>query len=673
MMRDASAPAASIGFGREICCDLAAAEGREWLVANGLGGFGCGTIAGSLTRRYHGLLVAALKPPTERTLLVSKLDETVEYDGESFALGVNRWVGGAVDPRGHLHIQSFRLEGTTPVWTYAFRDALLEKRLWMEHGANTTYVQYRVARARGPLKLAWKVLVNYRHYHGSTHAGDWRMDIAPVAGGLRVEAFSGAVPFYLLSADAAAEPAHVWHRNYELAAERARGLDDSEDHLHAATFHAELRAGEAVAFVASTEPAPNLNGESAFEVRLAREHALLEQCPAPRRGAWPAWIRQLILAADQFIVERPLPEARESYSIIAGYPWFGEWSRDTLIALPGLLLATGRADVAAGVLRTSARQVDRGMLPNHFPEDEAPPEYNTVDAALWFFEAMRQYEAATHDTKLLGELFPVLTQILEAYMRGTRYNIHMDAGDGLVAAGEPGMQLTWMDAKVGGQAVTPRAGKPVEVNALWYNALMAQAQFAAALGKPSAAYADLAARARRGFARFWNPQANCCFDVIDGPGGHDASLRPNQLLAVSLEASPLDAGQQRAVVELCAREFLTSFGLRSLSPRDPQYRGHYRGNAAERDSAYHQGTAWGWLIGPFVAACLRVESDPRKALSYLAPFENHLRIHGLGTASEIFDGNEPFAPQGCLAQAWTVAEVLRAWMGVAQPRMPSFA
>jgi predicted glycogen debranching enzyme len=328
------------------------------------------------------------------------------------------------------------------------------------------------------------------------------------------------------------------------------------------------------------------------------------------------------------------------------------------------LLATGRPEIATGVLRTYAQFVDRGMLPNRFPDAGQVPEYNSVDAALWFFEAVRQYYAATGELSLVREIFPAMEQIIREYTRGTRYDIHVDPTDGLVYAGEPGVQLTWMDAKVGNWVVTPRVGKPVEVNALWWNALATQAKFAEALGSSGASYKALAAKARQGFQRFWNPAANCCFDVIDGPEGNDASVRPNQLLAVALEETPLAAEQQRAVVEICARELLTSFGLRSLSPRDPQYRGQYGGDQRQRDSAYHQGTVWGWLIGPLVRAFLRVTGDAQQALSFLAPFENHLKIHGLGTASEIFDGDPPHAPQGCFAQAWTVAEILRAWVSI---------
>ncbi|MGO8788446.1 MAG: amylo-alpha-1,6-glucosidase [Terriglobia bacterium] len=656
----------AIDFGREICGDLAAAEAREWLATNGIGGFACGTVAGTLTRRYHGLLVAALPPKWDRTLLVSKIDEVVEYDGQSYALGANRWAGGAIDPAGYLHIERFHLEGTTPVWTFACGDALLEKRVWMEHGANTTYVQYNLVRARLPLRLSAKVLVNYRGYHLLTHASDWQMEVQPTDGGLRVRAFAEATPFYLRSAEAEVEAVNTWYRHYELAAEKLRGLDHVEDHLHAATFHAELRPGEPVTIVATTDQAAGPDGTAALQARFSRDRMLFESCERARPQAvqWPAWIKQLVLAADQFVVERPLGDVSEAFSVVAGYPWFDDWGRDTMVALPGLLLATGRAEVAAGVLRTYARFVDRGMLPNRFPDAGDAPEYNTVDGALWFIEAVRHYYSATHDLSLVREIFPAMAQIVSEYTRGTRYSIHVDSTDGLLFAGEPGVQLTWMDAKVGDWVVTPRVGKPVEVNALWINALTTQAKFAESLGESAAPYTDRCAQARQGFQRFWNLGANCCFDVIDGPEGNDASLRPNQLLAVALEQSPLSPERQCAVVNVCARELLTSFGLRSLSSRDPRYCGHYGGDARRRDGAYHQGTAWGWLIGPFVHAFLRVTGDRDQALSFLAPFENHLRIHGLGTASEIFDGDPPFAPDGCFAQAWTVAEVLRAWVEI---------
>jgi predicted glycogen debranching enzyme len=375
-------------------------------------------------------------------------------------------------------------------------------------------------------------------------------------------------------------------------------------------------------------------------------------------------VKQLVLAADQFIVNRPLRDNREARSVIAGYHWFGDWGRDTMVALPGLTLSTGRPEVARSLLRTFAKFVDQGMLPNRFPEAGEAPEYNTVDATLWYFEAVRQYHAATHDESLLRELFPVLTGILDWHIRGTRHGIQVDEKDGLLFGGEPGVQLTWMDAKVDDWVATPRIGKPVEVNALWYNALLTTADFAVFLKKTPGEYRARAERVRKSFECFWNAAAGYCFDVIDGPEGNDASLRPNQLFAVSLPQSPLNEEQQRAVVDVCARHLLTSYGLRSLAPDDAHYKARYGGSRYDRDAAYHQGTVWGWLVGPFILAHLRVYRDPELARLFLEPFTHHLRQHGLGTASEIFDGDPPFTPRGCIAQAWTVGEVLRAWTAI---------
>jgi predicted glycogen debranching enzyme len=382
----------------------------------------------------------------------------------------------------------------------------------------------------------------------------------------------------------------------------------------------------------------------------------------PAAANAPAWVRHLVLASDQFIVERRSASHPEGRSVIAGYHWFGDWGRDTMISLPGLTLATGRPEVAAEILRTFAEFVDQGMLPNRFPDAGETPEYNTVDATLWYFEALRAYYAATGDARLIADLYPALTDIIEWHERGTRYGIAVDPGDGLLKAGEPGVQLTWMDAKVGDWVVTPRIGKPIEINALWYNALLTMESFARLLGKSPAQFQRRSEQVRANFERFWNPAAQSCFDVLDGPGGHEAALRPNQIFAVSLPASPLSAERQRAVVEACARELLTSHGLRSLAPGEPGYIGVYRGGPAERDGAYHQGTVWGFLLGPFALAHYRVFGDREAARRFLLPLSHHLRDSGLGTMAEIFDADPPFAPKGCIAQAWTVSETLRAWM-----------
>jgi hypothetical protein len=359
-----------LAWGREICGDLGASERREWLCANGIGGFAAGTVAGGPTRRYHGLLVAALQPPLGRTLLAAQVHETVEYEGQRLPLATSRWAGGAVDPDGFRHVESFRLDGTSPVWTYACGDALVEKRVWMEPGANTTYVRYAVLRARAPLGLTLPVLVNYRDYHATTRAGDWSMVVARAPHGVRVTAFDGAHPFVLLAAGAEARPAHAWFRDFDLARESERGLDHLDDALHAVTFDARLAPGASLTLVASAETAPALDGEAAWERRAGHDSRVLQRWTAarPESAATPGWIRQLVLAADQFVVRRATPEDPDGLTVMAGYHWFGDWGRDTMIALPGLTLATGRPDAARSILTTFARFVDRGMLPNRFPD-----------------------------------------------------------------------------------------------------------------------------------------------------------------------------------------------------------------------------------------------------------------------------------------------------------------
>jgi len=632
-------------------------------------------VAGSLTRRYHGLLVAALQPPLGRTLVVAKLEEDVEYDGRTHALSTNRWRDGALAPQGFRDLERFHLDGTTPVWTYACADALLDKRVWMEPGANTTYVTYRVVRAAGPLTLTLRGLVNHRDYHATTRSDGWRMDIVAVTGGLRVVAFAGAAPISILAPGAEARAEHTWYRGFALARERDRGLDAEDEHLHAGTLRVTLRPGATFTVVISTEPAPSTDGDAAWARRAAHEADLLTRCAAswPAVAQAPTWIRHLVLAADQFVARRPLADDPEGMTVIAGYPWFGDWGRDTMIALPGLALTTGRPELAVRVLRTFARFVDRGMLPNRFPDGSDVPEYNTVDATLWWVEAIRATHAATGDSAWLKELWPALESVVEWHRRGTRYGIAEDPADGLLQAGEPGVQLTWMDARVGDWVVTPRIGKPVEINALWYNALCAMAGFARALERPAEPWDAAAERVRRSFVRFWSEAAGHCLDVIDGPAGDDAALRPNQIFAVSLPESPLSPEQQRGVVEACSRHLLTSYGLRSLAPGDPAYCASCSGPQLARDGAYHQGTVWAWLLGPFALAHARVHGDRAAALALLEPVRHHLDDYGVGSIAEIFDGDPPFAPRGCPAQAWSVAETLRAWQALAGgivPRSP---
>jgi predicted glycogen debranching enzyme len=584
-------------------------------------------------------------------------------------------VSGAVEPKGFQHIEEFRLEGTTPVWTYSLAGARLEKRVFMQQGANTSYVQYTMVEGSASLELELKALVNYRDFHGATHAGDWRMRVEPVVRGVRVVAFDGAAPFFLMSGGVICEVRNEWYRDCFLPAERNRGLDDREDHLFAALFRAKLQVGESFSVVLTTEESSSLDTGAILVQRAADESTLLKASITPKNNAGtvsPEWLPQLVLAADQFIVKRASPGEPDGRSVIAGYHWFGDWGRDTMIALPGLTLATGRPDVARQILLAFARYADGGMLPNNFPDGGGTPEYNTVDAALWYFEAVRQYFGTTGDTQTLQKLFPVLAGIIDAHVKGTRYQIHVDSTDGLLYSGEAGVQLTWMDAKIGDWVVTPRTGKAVEINALWINALETMAGFALLLTKLSETYEVLARKAKSGFQRFWNAQRACCYDVIDAPGiGNDASLRPNQIFAVALPVSPLTEAQQRAVVDICAERLLTPYGLRSLAQGESGYQGHYRGGPRERDAAYHQGTVWAWLLGPFALAHFRVHRDQNAAKSFFDSIGAAIRFYGVGSLAEIYDGDAPFAPRGCIAQAWSVGEVLRAWTELSQAQKPS--
>ena len=566
---------------------------------------------------------------------------------------------------GTVHIQDFRLEGTVPVWQFALGNALLEKRIWMRQGQNTTYVRYRVLRGTQAVSLGIAILVNYRDYHSTTHAGNWQMNIAPVAGGIQVHAFEGAVPFRLLSAKGEWRPYQEWHRDCFLLQERYRGLDDHEDHLHAATFTVPLAQDESATLAFTTETKIDLDSKRAWEAQQSHDSRAMsawQNNTTKAADLAPAWIHQLVLAADQFIVKRSLPDDPEGRSIIAGYPWFADWGRDTMIALPGLTIATGRPEIAKQILLSFSRYVDGGMLPNNFPDAGGRPDYNTVDAAFWYIEAIRQYYEATQDRETLTALIPTLLQIIDGHLKGTRYGIHVDESDGLLRAGEPGVQMTWMDARTGGREVTPRIGKPIEINALWYNALHTLAGLAPIAGKTPEPFAKMAKVAEKSFLKFWNSSAGYCYDVIDSPGiGADATLRPNQIFAVSLPESPLTTGQQKSIVDICAKRLLTPHGLRSLDPQHPAYQGHYGGGPTQRDGAYHQGTAWGWLLGPFALAHFCAYGDRNLALSFVEPLGKQIHAHCLGTLSEIADGDAPFTPRGCIAQAWTVAEVLRVW------------
>jgi 4-alpha-glucanotransferase len=664
-----------VRLGRGVCDDLVQAERREWWLANGRGAYAAGTVAGTLTRRYHGLLIAPLDPPLGRRLVLAKIDATVEDGERQWPLYSNRWSGGAVDPMGYLLLESFCLDGRMPVWRYGIGGAVIEMRIWLEHGADTVYVGYRLSEDAGqfharPLRLGARLLANARDHHHSTSSHTLQPEVfadGVPARNLRVcMPESNGTPAFTLHVQARGGtlvPDRTWYENFDLPMERERGLSAQDNHLCIGQARLELPPGEWVGLVASlsAEASPYL--EEAMRRFQNHDAGVLKRgrVQVPELHGAPGWIRQLVLAADSFLIARPLPELREGESVIAGYPWFGDWGRDTMIALPGLCLATGRYDSARRILETFARFVDRGMLPNVFPGSGTIAEYNTVDAALWFIEAWRAYIETSGDRAALARVWPVLQGIIAAHCRGTRYGIGLDEADGLLRAGEPGVQLTWMDAKLGDWVVTPRTGKPVEINALWYNALCAMADFGDWLRQADLPYRRLADRARAGFRRYIKDDESGLFDVIDGPEGSDGRIRPNQIFAVSLPHSPLDAFMQGQIVKQCYNHLLCALGLRSLAPVEADFQPRYVGGPWERDSRYHQGPVWAWLLGHYALAEYRVHGNAVAAQARLEGMRAHLLDAGLGTVSEIFDGEAPFAPRGAPAQAWSVACVLEAW------------
>ncbi|MFY9559857.1 MAG: amylo-alpha-1,6-glucosidase [Terriglobales bacterium] len=651
-----------IQFTQETCGDLDAAVRREWLETNGLGGFASSTIIGLNTRRYHGLLVAATKPPVGRLVLLSKLEETLLIDGPTFDLSANRYPG-VVHPEGFRYLKQFRLD-PFPVFTYEVEGIEIEKTVFMVQGENSTVIHYQLGNNNHPespkdLRLEIRPLIAFRDYHGTTHEnGALNPAVEEDRGLAAVAPYQGLPTLYLAHNASQLQKTGDWYRNFEYDAERERGLDFAEDLFNPFVLRFDLRSHRHASVIASTEPRDVTRVAEYRQAEITRRRNAVVSSPIEDNFA-----QTLACAADQYIVSRG-----DQKTVIAGYHWFSDWGRDTMIALPGLTLPTGKHEVARSILRTFAKHVDQGMLPNRFPDADETPEYNTVDATLWFFEAARAYLAYTGDLEFVrSELYPVFADIISWHARGTRYGIKVDAS-GLLASGEPGVQLTWMDAKVGDWVVTPRRGKPVEIQALWYNALRIMEDLAGRLGDEASQkrYRRMATVASWSFNRlFWNEKDGCLYDVVNG-GPPDASIRPNQIFAVSLPHSLLTPERARNVVEKVQEHLLTPYGLRSLAPSDPQYRGRYTGGPAERDGAYHQGTVWPWLLGPFITAYVKVHNGSQaartQAAEWLEPLHDHLSDGGLGHISEIFDGDAPHRPCGCIAQAWSVAEVLRAYV-----------
>jgi predicted glycogen debranching enzyme len=658
---------------------------REWLVANGLGGYAAGTIAGVASRRYHGLLNAALPAPLGRHMMFNQLTEYLRFpDGLTAFLGGEERGGKPLDLVDIPYLKSFRLEVGLPVWTFAVGDFVLEKRVFLPHNQNTVYVNYRLVEGKQTIRLKLRPALHFRPHEAPVSHGHYgaytlscqenRYEIGVAYGGLP------PLRMYLHGQRAAftLENCHLDDLLYRV--EESRGYESRGDLWCPGYFRADLTPNHEVTLVASTEVwemVLALKPTEALEAERNRRHRLLSVADPAVQSGPP---HQLVLAADQFIITpggrveeaaRAQAAGDEVRTVIAGYHWFTDWGRDTMISLEGLTLTTGRHAEAGYILRTFGHYIRDGLIPNMFPEGEREGLYHTADATLWFFHALDRYLTVTKDRGTLQLLLPKLLEIVEHHLRGTRFGIGVDPHDGLLRQGQQGYQLTWMDAKVGDWVVTPRRGKAVEINALWYNALRLlecwlRSEQADDQAEQIARHAD---RAYHSFnERFWYAEGGFLFDVIDGEAGNDSSCRPNQIFAISLPHAVLNKGRWGDVLGVVADRLLTPVGLRSLAPGHPEYKSKYWGDLRARDAAYHQGTVWCWLIGPFIDAWIRVHPEEReKARRFLHGFEDHLGEACIGSISEICDAEAPFTPRGCVAQAWSVAEVLRCWSKTAPP------
>lgn len=643
-----------IKLDRNACTNFDAAASFEWLETNGIGGFAMGTVSGANTRRYHGLLTAATRPPLGRMTLLSKFEETLIIDGERHELSANRFPE-RVHPTGFRFLTEFRLD-PFPIWIFEVHSIRIEKSVFMPNGFNAVACRWTFLNARTnqrSVQLELRPLLSFTDYHHLQHADNKfdgsfnsREDV------VTVKPYPDQPELNFSHNAIAIEATGHWYQNFELTIEKERGFDFYEDLFQPFAMHFDLNTSPIADVAASADLELETNIDKLEKAESVRRNDLVRLA-----GGKTDLQKQLALAADQFLVARG-----NGQTVIAGYPWFSDWGRDTMIALPGLTLATGRSDIARNIILEFSKHISEGMIPNRFPDAGEIPDYNTVDATLWYFEAIRAYAETTGDHDLVQEvLYEQLADIIAWHVRGTRYNIHADT-DGLLFAGSPDLQLTWMDAKIGNLVITPRTGKPVEIQALWYNALRIMADFATRFGHDQDlqrfdAMADLAKLSFNGL--FWNEAEQCLFDVVEN-GHRDGSVRPNQIFSISLAHPVLNKEHWQAVVEKVEKELLTPVGLRSLSPNDPTYVPIYIGSPFDRDSGYHQGTVWGWLIGPFVDAYRKVNIDDETAIAnLLAGFEQHLAEAGLGQFSEIFDGDAPHTPRGCPAQAWSVGELFR--------------
>ena len=660
-------------------CDTLVA--KEWLVTNGLGGYASGSLAGVITRGFHGYLVAALPTPLGRIMLLNDLIEKVEIPGDlTIQLGGEERVNAPLQAQGPEYLEEFRLEDGIPVWIYRFGDVVLEKRVMMVHRQNTVQVSYRMLKG-SKLNLTLRPSVNFRPHEAPVStplAGNYALTV--IEDSFEISSQTNIPPLRLMlyGKDKFLTMDRTRYQEVVYRVEESRGYAARGDLWSPGYFSVALTLQDPVTLVASAEPWDAIRAVPPKYVETAeidRRKKLLARAPDISAMSTAA---ELILAADQFII---VPEGRSDDSVrarargddvrtvIAGYPWFTDWGRDTMISLEGLTLTTGRHVEAAYILRTFAHYIRHGLIPNMFPEGRAEGLYHTADATLWFFHALARYMKASGDPLLLSQLLPQLVEIVDAHLRGTDFGIHVDPSDGLLAQGAEGYQLTWMDAKVDDWVVTPRRGKAVEINALWYNALCYLEQWVADAGDADKAseLAGHAARCRESFQkRFWFERGGYLYDVVDGIHGDDSSLRPNQIFSISLDFPVLSEDKWGSVVQCIEQNLLTPVGLRTLAPGEKDYKPKYYGNLRDRDAAYHQGTVWPWLIGPYIDAWLKLHPEKvGDAPQFLGAFDERLSQNAVGSIGEIFDAEAPYTHRGCVAQAWSVAEVLRSYAQIA--------
>jgi predicted glycogen debranching enzyme len=656
---------------------------REWLVTNALGGYASGTVSGVVTRRYHGLLIAALPAPLGRIVMLSHVSEQLRYpDGRRIEFGGRERTSESADAQGAGSLVEFRLESGLPVWRYELNGLVIEKRIFLPHMQNTVVVQYELVSGADRVELGLRPCVHYRAQElpvSEPLGGPY--EFRAIEDRFEIEWKGSPAPplrVRLVGEDATFTLKGKRIENVLYPVEESRGYQARGNLWSPGYFRFMLGRERTAALVASTESFETMTvlaPDAALRAERGRRQRLIAQAMEGAREGVPA---ELVLAADQFIItpagrteeaSRARAAGDEVRTVIAGYHWFTDWGRDTMISLEGLTLTTGRHLEAGYILRTFSHYVRDGLIPNMFPEGEKEGLYHTADATLWFFHAVHRYLVATGDRLTLDLLYPTLKRIVDAHVQGTKFGIHVDAADGLLVQGAPGYQLTWMDAKVDDWVVTPRRGKAVEINALWYNALMLMAVWATERRDADAvAFKERAERARRSFNdRFWFEGGGHLYDVVDteqgGPGSADGKCRPNQVLAIALDHPVLARDRWAPVMRTIREQLLTPVGLRSLAPQDPDFKPCYYGDLRTRDAAYHQGTVWGWLVGPFVDAWLKTfPEEADVAHEAVAGFVRHLSDACIGSISEIFDAEPPYTPRGCIAQAWSVAELLRVWV-----------